>query len=113
MKEQVVKYRDVILNADFIIGLLELILKNSLMEFYGKYFQQIFGILMGTNFAPITANLYLPKLEKNLKEKSQNDPKMRGPIFFRQYIDDGFGMSKDQNPILNTGQQHSIIWYNL
>ena len=50
-------------NADFIIDLLELVLANSLMEFHGEYFQQNVGIIMGTNVAPILANLYLAKLE--------------------------------------------------
>ena len=59
MKELVFKYRDVISNADFIIDSLEIVLENSLMEFHGEYFQQIFGIIMGTNVAPIIANLYL------------------------------------------------------
>jgi len=94
MKELVFEYRDVISNADFIIDLLEIVLENSLMEFHGEYFQQIFGIIMGTNVAPIIANLYLAKLEKILKDKSKNDPKMLWPIFFRRYIDDGFGITK-------------------
>ena len=42
------------------------------MEFHGEYFQQIFGIIMGTNVAPILANLYLAKLEKNLEGEKKN-----------------------------------------
>ena len=53
MKELVNEYRNVISNADFVIDLLELVLDNSLLEFHGEYFQQIFGIIMGTNVAPI------------------------------------------------------------
>ena len=48
MKELVFEFKDVISNADFIIDLLEIVLKNSLMEFQGEYFQQMFGIIMGT-----------------------------------------------------------------
>ena len=81
-------------NAEIILDLLEIVLENSLMEFQGEYFQQIFGIILGTNVAPILANLYLAKLEKILKEKYINDPKMVWPIFFRCYIDDGFGITK-------------------
>ena len=75
MKEIVFKYKDVISNAEFIIHLLELVLENSLMEFHGEYFQKSVGIIMGTNVAPILANLYLAKLEKNLREKTKHDPK--------------------------------------
>ena len=89
-KELVMEYRNVIPNADFVIDLLELVLENSVMEFHGEYFQQIFGIIMGTNVAPMLANLYLAKLEKILKEKTKNDPKMVWPLLFRRYIDDGF-----------------------
>ena len=94
MKELVFEYKEVISNADFIIDLLELVLKNSLMEFHSEYFQQIFGIIMGTNVAPILANLYLAKMEKILKEKTTNDPKMVWPMLFKRYIDDGFGITK-------------------
>ena len=94
MKELVFEYKTEISNADFIIDLLEIVLENSLMEFHGEYFQQIFGIIMGTNVAPIIANLYLAKLEKILKEKSKGDPNMVWPIFFKRYIDDGFGITK-------------------
>ena len=53
------EFADVIQNADFIIELLNVILKNSLMTFNGEFFQQIFGVIMGTNVAPILANIYL------------------------------------------------------
>ena len=37
------------------------------MTFDKEYFQQIFGIIMGTNLAPILANLYLAMLEQELE----------------------------------------------
>ena len=37
------------------------------MQFNGEYFQQIFGITMGTNRAPILVNLYLAMLEQELE----------------------------------------------
>ena len=43
-------FQNVIPNAHFIIDLLELVLNSSLMVFDGEYFQQIFGLIMGTNF---------------------------------------------------------------
>ena len=94
MKELVREYKDILPNANLIIDLLELVLENSLMEFQKEYFQQIFGIIMGTNVAPILTNLYLAKLEKILKEKTKNDPKMVWPILFKRFIDNGFGITK-------------------
>ena len=49
---------------------------------------------MGTNVAPILANLYLAKLQKILREEIKNDPKMAWPILFKRFIDDGFGITK-------------------
>ena len=54
-------------NAHFIIELLHIVLKNSLMTFDREYFQQIFGIIMGTNLDPILANLYVAMLQDELK----------------------------------------------
>ena len=35
------------------------VLRNRLMNFDREYFQQIFGIIMGTNLAPLLANIYM------------------------------------------------------
>ena len=90
--ELVDEYQDVIPNTNFIIELLEIILKNSLMTFDGEYFQQIFGVIMGTNIAPILANIYIAKLEMLLKEKCKTDIKLKWPTLFKRFIDNGFGI---------------------
>ena len=59
---------------------------------------KIVGIIMGTNVAPLLANLYLAKLEKILKEKTKHGPKLIRPFFFRGYIDDGFGITNGLKP---------------
>ena len=51
-------FQNVIHNAHFISELLDLVLNTSLMVFDGEYFQQIFGLMMGTNVAPILTNIY-------------------------------------------------------
>ena len=61
--------KNILNNSDFVIELLELVLRNGLIEFHGEYFQHIFGIIMGTNVAPILANIYMAGLENILKEK--------------------------------------------
>ena len=86
------KFQDVIPNAEFVVELLEVILKNSLMTFDGEYFQQIFGVIMGTNVAPILANIYMATLENLLKEKCQTN-KIVWPLLFKRFIDDGFGIT--------------------
>ena len=52
------------------------------MTFDKEYFQQIFGIIMGTNLAPILANLYLAMLQEELKKKCINDQKLKWPKHF-------------------------------
>ena len=75
------------------------------MSFDKEYFQQIFGIIMGTNLAPILANLYLAMLQNELKNKCVNDKKLKWPIFFQRFIDDGFG-------IIKGGKKDVIYWIN-
>jgi hypothetical protein len=94
IKELVLEYSDVIPNAEFVIELLNVILKNSLMSFNGEYFQQIFGVIMGTNVALILEKIYLAKLEKLLLEKCKTDKKLIWPRLFRRFIDDGFAVTK-------------------
>ena len=77
IEELVEEYYDVIPNANFIIEHLEIILKNSLMSFDGEYFQHIFRFIMGTNVAPMLANIYMAKLELLLKEKCKTDIKLK------------------------------------
>ena len=92
MKKLVFQFQNVIQNAHFVIDLLDLVLKNSLMTFDKEYFQQIFGIIMGTNLALILANLYLAMLQEELKKKCANDHKIKWPKPFLRFIDDGFGI---------------------
>jgi hypothetical protein len=53
IKQLCFDYQNVIPNTHFIIELLDLVLNRSLRTFDGKYFQQFFGLIMGTNVAPI------------------------------------------------------------
>ena len=109
IKELVEEYKGVIPNANFIIELLEIILKNSLMTFNGEYFQQIFGVIMGTNVAPILANIYMERLETLLKEKCKTDIKLKWPILFKRFIDDGFGVMEGTK----LDFEHWVLEFNL
>ena len=71
IKQLVWEYQDAIPNAEFVIDLLEVVLKNSLLSFDGESFKQIFGVIMGTNVAPILANIYMATMENLLKEKEK------------------------------------------
>ena len=49
MNKLVFQFQNIIPNVHFMIELLEIVLKNSLMTFDKAYFRQIFSIIMGTN----------------------------------------------------------------
>ena len=49
-----------------LVKLLELVLNSAVMEFQKKNYRQILGIVMGTNLAPILANIYMAMLEEEL-----------------------------------------------
>ena len=68
--------------------LLELLVNSSLMFFHGEYFQQIFGLILGTYVAPILTNSYMAMLGAGLKLKCMSDPKLIWPVLFKRFIDD-------------------------
>ena len=76
------------------------------MTFDREYFQQVFGITMGTSLAPILAYLYLAMLQEELKKKCTHDFKLKWPkLFFLRFIEDGFG-------IMEGTQKYVEYWIN-
>jgi hypothetical protein len=65
IKQLCFDFQNVIPNAHFIMKLLDLVLKSSLMTFDGKYFQQMFCLIKGTNIASILTNIYMAMLEND------------------------------------------------
>ena len=51
-----------------IIKMLEFLVNNIFMVFAGKVFQQIIGIPMDTNCAPLLADIFLYSLEAEFKQ---------------------------------------------
>ena len=51
-----------------IIKMLEFIVVNIFVVFAGKVFQQIIGIFMGTNCAPLLANIFLYSYDAEFKD---------------------------------------------
>ena len=71
-------------NAQFILELLEIVLNGACMKFQKEFFMQIMGIVMqimgivmGTNLAPVLANIYGYGKRayglKSLKDSSMTD----------------------------------------
>ena len=49
---------------------------------------------MGTNLAPILANLYLAMLEEQIQRECYYDSKLIWPMVLKRFIDDMFGIMK-------------------
>ena len=65
----------------------ELVLKENCFKFNGKFYKQIGGTMIGTQFGPEYSCLAVGKLEHDIKEAYD------GPIpeLFKRYIDDIIG----------------------
>ena len=72
------------------------------MSFEWEYFQQNVGIIMGTDVAPVLANVYMAMLENELCRKCVSDPNKKWPICLKRFIDVGFGMASPRS-------EHSVI----
>ena len=70
-------------DADVLICLLEVVLRNSTFEFNNEYYKQIQGTAMGTKLALAYANLFMGKLEHSILSQATLKP-----LFYKRYIDD-------------------------
>ena len=73
------------------ISMLEFLIDNIFVSFGGTLFQQVVGIPMGTNCAPVLADLFLYSYESEFLLKLVKDKKIheaRAFNFTQRYIDD-------------------------
>ena len=101
LKRLFFKYQNVIPNAHLIIELIELVLNSAVMEFQKVFYKQILGIVMGTNLAPILANICMAMLEEELVIVCKNN-NIKWPIMFKRFIDDGFGIMRGNKKDVGT-----------
>ena len=73
---------------------------NIYINFGDKCFRQIIGIPMGTDCAPLLANLFLYSYEYNWIDKQRRDKKIKILSKYRsccRYIDDLFTINNDDH----------------
>ena len=73
------------------MSMLEFLIDNIVVSFGGTLFQQVVGIQMGANYAPLLADLFLYSYESEFLQKLVKDKKMhvaRAFNFTYRYIDD-------------------------
>jgi hypothetical protein len=74
-----------------VISILEFLIDNIFVSFGGILFQQVVGIPMGTNCAPLLAELFLYSYESEFLQKLVKDKKIHEARTFNftyRYIDD-------------------------
>ena len=78
------------------INMLEFLIDNICVSFGGTLFQRVVGIPMGTNCAPLLADLFLYSYESEYLQKLVKDKKVHGARAFNftyRYIDDVLSVS--------------------
>ena len=80
------------LPTEFIIKLLELILKNNIFEFNSEYFIQLIGTAMGSKPAPSYANIFMAKqIDPAIRKLAKDLHQGKDPIdLFKIFLDDIF-----------------------
>ena len=85
-----------------VIKMLEYLIDNIFVEFDGRIFQQTIGIPMGTNCAPLLADLFLYSYEaKFVQSLLKAGKKHLAPQFHftYRYIDDALSLKKKTHKI--------------
>ena len=79
--------------AGNICNMIEFLIYNTFVQFRGRLFHQVIGILMGTNCAPLLADLFLYSYEYEFPDNMIRSGDRRLARSFNQcygYIDDCF-----------------------
>ena len=78
--------------AEYLIQLLELVLKGNIFEFNKELFIQLIGTAMGTRAAPSYANFFMArKIDPKILELATLLTNGANPIiFFKRFLDDIF-----------------------
>ena len=75
--------------TDFLIKLLELLLKFNIFEFDEKFFNQLLGTSMGTKAAPNYADIVMAYMDKKILEAAAKFGDGVFPVmFFKRFLDD-------------------------
>jgi hypothetical protein len=71
-----------------VISMLEFLIDNIFVSFGGTLFQQVVGIPMGTNCAPLLADLFLYSYESEFLQKLVKDKKIHEVPFIINFSTD-------------------------
>ncbi|XP_058820994.1 uncharacterized protein LOC131683172 [Topomyia yanbarensis] len=86
------------------------VLEASFFQYDGKFYDQTFGVPMGSPLSPVVANIVMEKLEKDAIEKLKQ--KNISLVVYRRYVDDCFvvGRANEIETVVRTfNEQHNNI----
>ena len=77
--------------SEYIVKLLEIVLKHNIFEFDEELFIQLIGTAMGTRPAPSYANIFMArKIDNKIEELAKKDDNENHIKFFKRFLDDIF-----------------------
>ena len=71
--------------TDFIIKLLDLVLRHNIFEFDGELYQQLIGSAMGSRCSPNVADIFMSFIDEEIKKRADKYGKL---LFYGPYLDD-------------------------
>ncbi len=74
------------INTEAVIEMIETVLENNVIEFCGQEYRQKEGVAIGSKLGRNYACCYMRKWDEQLSEYNKQ------PIFYKRFIDDGFGL---------------------
>ena len=83
------KREDQSIPTDFLVKLLDLVLKWNIFEFDEKFYQQKIGTAIGTRCAPNVADIFMAIIDDKILEIAENFG-MSPVMFLRRFLDDIF-----------------------
>ena len=92
VQETLDERNDTNLPKEFIIKLLEVVLKNNIFEFNSELFLQLIGTAMGSKPAPSYANIFMAKqIDPTIRKLAKEIQGGRDPIdLLKRFLDDIF-----------------------
>ena len=90
------------MSTNYLIQLLELVLKRNVAEFNGKIYHQTWGTSMGAKCSPSYADIFMADLEERFLESLDTEVRSN-IILYKRYLDDIF--------LLYKGSEDSFILF--
>ena len=91
MRSALNRREDKTIPTEFLIKLLELVLKGNFFEFANQLYQQLVGTAMGTPIAPTYATIFMSDVDDRIYKLAQDIAETENPIrILKRFLDDIF-----------------------